>query len=37
VARNPWKNRFRLLTPVAIGIVAGIFMGWVLIQLLILR
>ena len=35
MARSPWRSRTRLLTAVAIGTVAGVLVGWLLVQLLL--
>jgi hypothetical protein len=37
VARNPWRARFRMWSAVAAGVVAGIMLGWFLVEMLILR
>lgn len=37
MARNPWRARLRLLGVVAVGVVLGIVVGALLVNLIIMR
>lgn len=37
MARNPWRARMRLATVVGMGVLAGITVGWILVELLLKR
>ena len=37
MARIPWRAKVRLWSAVAAGAVAGILVGWLLVELLLLR
>jgi tetrahydromethanopterin S-methyltransferase subunit F len=37
VARNPWRSRTRMMGVVAGGVLAGVVVGWLLVELLIKR